>query len=84
MNEVRKVINNLLQHEVQTKARYLKQNYYLEISPNISQKKFKIFFRDYYKDLYTESSASNQEDIKIFLDSLDLPSIRTNQNELQK
>lgn len=28
MNEVRKEINNLLQYEVETKARYLKQNYY--------------------------------------------------------
>lgn len=28
MNEVRKKINNLLQYESETKARYLEQNYY--------------------------------------------------------
>lgn len=104
MNEVRKEINNLLQHEVETKARYLKQNYYesgpkaMKLlarrlrkqqaettvnkiydpktnKPKYKPKEIENIFREYYKELYSESPASNQEDIKIFLDSLDLPLI---------
>lgn len=104
MNEVRKEINNLLQHEVETKARYLKQNYYESgpkamkllarrlrkqqaettvnkiYDPKTNKPKYKPeeienIFREYNKELYSESPASNQEDIKIFLDSLDLPLI---------
>ena len=110
MGELRKEINNLLQHETETKARYLKQNYYepgpkaMKLlarrlqkqqaettvnkihdpktnQPKYEPKEIENIFRDYYKELYTESSASDQNYIKTFLDSLDLPSIGTKQNE---
>lgn len=47
----------------------------------MNQKSLKILQRDYYKELYTQSSASNKNDIKTLLDSLQLPPIGTMQNE---
>lgn len=44
-------------------------------------KEIESIFRDYYKDLYTQSPTSSQGEIKAFLDTLDLPSIGTEQNK---
>ena len=49
--------------------------------PKYKPKEIENIFKDYYKELYTESSDLNQENIKTFLNSLDLPSIGTKQNE---
>ena len=47
----------------------------------MNQKKSKNISREDYKELYRESLASDQNYIKTLLDSLDLPSIGTKQNE---
>lgn len=110
INEVRNKINNLLQHEVETKMRYLKQSYYesgpksmkllarrlrkqqAETTinkihdpktdlPKYDPKDIENIFMEYYRKLYTQSTVSDQNDVKSFLDSLDLPSIGTTQND---
>ena len=53
-----------------------------EKDPNrYEPKEIENMFRDYYKDLYTQTSTTNHKDTKTFLDSLDLPSIGRIQNE---
>lgn len=110
ISEIRKKINELLQQEVEIKARYLKQNYYESgpkaarllarrlrkqqadmaihkiVDPKTKQVKYKSgeienVFSNYYKDLYAKTSTSSEEDIRLFLGGLDLPTIGTVQNE---
>ena len=49
--------------------------------PNANQIKYEPkeiegMFRDYYNNLYAQTSTTNHKETKIFLESLDLPSIR--------
>lgn len=110
MIAVRKEIAELLEQEVEKKARYFKQSYYesgpkaakllarrlrkqqADIAvhklhdPKTNQLKYKAeeietIFKDYYKDLYTHSSAAKEDDIRVFLDKLNLPKIGKTQNE---
>lgn len=49
--------------------------------PKYEPKEIENIFRDYYKDLYMQTSTTNHMRTKSFLDSLDLPSIGKVQNE---
>ena len=54
--------------------------------PNSNQLKYESkeienVFRNYYVDLYSQKTATNKKEIKVFLDKLDLPSIGKSQNK---
>ena len=110
LKDIRYKINELLQQDVEMKARYLKQTYY-EIGPKAAKllarklrkqqsdravpkiqnptlnqptfdpKEIENVFRNYYRELYTQTAHVSKGETKSFLDSLDLPSIGTEQNE---
>lgn len=110
MGEIRKEINNLLQLEMEKKARFLKQTYYesgpraLKLlarrmrkqqtdnlitkirDPKTNQikhdpKDIGNIFKNYYEELYKQTSDMNRIKVQEFLNTLDMPSIGNLQNK---